>query len=195
MWDERYSSEEYVYGKEPNEFLVAMKSHIPKGRVLCIGEGEGRNAVYLAQQGYEVTGVDASSVGLAKAQRLAKERDVDVSIVVKDLAHFDFGNNAWDGIVSIFCHLPPDIRAAVHAKAVDSLRPNGVFLLEAYTPKQLQFKTGGPPTAELMLDLETAKKELAGLEFIHAEELERDVHEGQFHNGRAAVVQLIGVKR
>ncbi|MFA7095297.1 MAG: methyltransferase domain-containing protein [Gammaproteobacteria bacterium] len=194
MWDERYSSETYVYGTEPNEFLVANVGQLPKGRILCLAEGEGRNAVWLARQGYHVTAVDASAVGLAKARRLAAAHDVEIEAIHADLTHFELGENRWDGIVSIFCHLPPALRAKVHAAVVAALKPGGVLLLEAYTPRQLQFRTGGPPTAEMMMTLESLTEELRGLAFRHALELEREVHEGTFHHGRGAVVQLIAVK-
>jgi SAM-dependent methyltransferase len=107
MWDQRYGGKEYAYGTEPNEFLVAMASRLPTGRVLCLGEGEGRNAVWLAGQGYDVTAVDASRVGLEKAQRLAVERGVTITTVHSDLAAYDIDSDTWDGILSVFCHLPP----------------------------------------------------------------------------------------
>jgi len=194
MWDERYSSSEYAYGTEPNDFLVAKVGNLPPGKVLCLAEGEGRNAVWLAQQGFEVTAVDASGVGLEKARRLASERSVSIAAIHSDLAHYRIEPAAWDGIVSIFCHLPPPLRVEVHRQVVDGLRPGGVLLLEAYTPRQLEFGTGGPPIAELTMDLDSLRWELTGIELIYAAELERDVHEGRFHFGRASVVQIIGVK-
>ena len=154
MWDQRYDTEEYVYGTAPNEFLVAHAARIPKGHVLCLGEGEGRNGVWLAEQGYRVTAVDSSSVGLAKARRLAEARGVSLETVAADLAEYDLGEVAWDGIVSIFCHVPMDLRRDLHSRVVRALRPGGAFLLEAYTPRQLALATGGPPTAELMMDPE-----------------------------------------
>jgi 2-polyprenyl-3-methyl-5-hydroxy-6-metoxy-1,4-benzoquinol methylase len=118
MWDQRYGGEEYAYGTAPNEFLVAMAPRLPMGRVLCLGEGEGRNAVWLAGRGYEVTAVDASRVGLEKAERLAAERGVTITTVHADLAKHDIDPDAWDGILSIFCHLPPALRADVHHRFV-----------------------------------------------------------------------------
>ena len=194
MWDERYSSAGYAYGTEPNEFLVATASRLPAGRVLCLGEGEGRNAVWLARQGYEVTAVDASRVGLQKAQRLAASHQVTITTVHADLAEYEIAPGHWDGIVSIFCHLPPALRSDVHRRCVDGLRPGGVMLLEAYTPKQLNLRTGGPATADLMMDVETLRTELAGLEFLDLQEREREIREGDFHQGLGAVVQLVGRK-
>lgn len=194
MWDKRYGDEKYVFGTEPNDFLRASAAYLPMGRVLSIGEGEGRNGVYLATLGYTVTGVDGSAVGLEKAQRLARERGVTITTVTADLAQFSIQRGAWDGIISIFCHLPPALRAQVYARAVAGLRVGGCLLLEAYTPRQLQFRTGGPSDPAMMPDLATLRTELAGLRFEHAAELERDVVEGDGHTGRAAVVQVIAFK-
>jgi 2-polyprenyl-3-methyl-5-hydroxy-6-metoxy-1,4-benzoquinol methylase len=194
MWDVRYSDTEYVYGTAPNEFLASVAEQIPKGRVLSLAEGEGRNAVYLAELGYKVLGVDASAVGLGKAQRLATARGVTIETRVADLAGFAITPNSWDAIISIFCHLPSGIRSSVHRRVVAGLRPGGMLVLEAYTPAQLKLKTGGPPTADMTMTLNVLKSELEGLRFIHARELERDVIEGKFHTGRGAVVQVVAVK-
>ena len=160
-----------------------------------MADGDGRNGVWLAEQGYRVTAVDSSSVGLAKARRLADSRGVGLETRVADLADFDLGEAAWDGIVSIFCHLPAGLRRDLHRRVVRALRPGGVLLLEAYTPRQLGFATGGPSTTELMMELESLRDELDGLELEHAVETERAVHEGRLHHGRGAVVQLLAVKK
>lgn len=194
MWDQRYSAEGYAYGTEPNSFLVSRADLVPEGRIRCLGEGEGRNAVWLAEQGHEVTAVDASGVGLHKARALAAGRGVRITTVQADLALFAIEPGAWDGIVSIFCHLPPALRAEVHRRCVAGLRPGGILLLEAYTPRQVGRGTGGPPTAELMMDAEILKAELAGLDFLELQECEREVHEGAFHNGLGALVQLVARK-
>jgi SAM-dependent methyltransferase len=194
MWDQRYSSDGYVYGTEPNGFLVAASPRLRPGKVLCLGEGEGRNAVWLAAQGHEVTAVDSSGVGLDKAQRLAAERGVTIVTVQADLAAYEIEAEAWDGIVSIFCHLPAALRAQVHRRCVAGLRPGGVVLLEAYTPRQVGRGTGGPPTADFMMDAETLRSELTGLDFLELRECEREVHEGELHNGLGAVVQLVARK-
>lgn len=194
MWDARYSGAEYVYGTAPNDFLASVAAQIPKGRVLSLAEGEGRNAVYLAGLGYKVLAVDASAVGLGKAQRLAEERGVAIETRRADLADFAIEPDNWDAVISIFCHLPSAVRADLHRKVVAGLRPGGVFILEAYTPAQLKLKTGGPPTEDLLMTLSALKRELKGLRFIHAQELERNVIEGQLHTGRGAVVQVVAVK-
>lgn len=137
MWNERYSAPEYAYGTKPNDFLVSVASKIPPGRVLCLAEGEGRNAVYLASLGYEVVAVDQSSVGLAKAEQLAAQRHVKIQTITANLADFMVEPKSWQGIVSIFCHLPSALRRQVHRAAVAGIKQEGVFVLEAYAPRQL----------------------------------------------------------
>ena len=191
MWDERYSAQEYAYGTNPNKFLEANVSTIPKGKVLSLAEGEGRNAVFLAKQGYSVTAVDSSLVGLNKARKLAEENGVIVEFIHTDLAEYDLGEKKWDGIVSIFCPLPSSIRKQLHKKVEAALKRNGVFLLEAYTPAQLKYGTGGGNSVDVMQSKESLSLELAGLKFKHLIELERDVVEGIYHTGIGAVVQAI----
>jgi SAM-dependent methyltransferase len=128
------------------------------------------------------------------AQRLAADRGVRIETQVADLAQFDPGVGVWDGIVSIFCHLPAQLRSEVMRKVVRALRPGGVLILEAYTPDQLRFETGGPRSTDLLASLADLKSDLAGLCFDHAVEIERDVVEGQLHKGRAAVVQIVAVR-
>lgn len=191
MWDERYGAEEYAYGTKPNKFLEENVNHIPKGRVLSLAEGEGRNAVFLAKQGYSVTAVDASIVGLNKARKLAEENGVVVEFIHADLADYDLGENRWDGIVSIFCPLPSSLRKQLYKKVEAGLKRSGVFLLEAYTPDQLKHGTGGGSSADVMQSKESLRVELAGLKFRHLIELEREVIEGSYHTGLGAVVQAI----
>lgn len=195
MWDERYSAEEYVYGTNPNNFLEANFSSIPTGKVLSLAEGEGRNAVFLAKQGYSVTAVDASLVGLNKARKLAEENGVVIEFIQADLADYDLAENQWDGIVSIFCPLPSSVRKHLYKKVEAGLKPNGVFLLEAYTPEQLKHGTGGGNSVDVMQSKETLSLELAGLKFQHLIELEREIIEGIYHTGISAVVQAIALKK
>ncbi len=194
MWDKRYDTEEYVYGTNPNEFLKSVSDHIPRGKVLCLAEGEGRNAVYLAQLGCTVLAVDSSSVGLEKAKKLAAHNSVVIDTRVVDLGQLEIVSGTWDAIVSIFAHVPSSIRKELHRKVVAGLRQGGVFILEAYTPAQLKLKTGGPPDEDKMMTLASLQQELKGLDFTHAKELERDVLEGKLHVGRGAVVQVVAVK-
>lgn len=194
MWDKKYDTDVFVYGKNPNDFLAKNYKRLPKGRILCLAEGEGRNAVFLAKQGYQVTAVDNSQIGLNKALKLAKEQDVEVEIICTDLAEYDLGESYWDGIVSIFCHLPSKIRIALFDKVSKSLKSNGVFLLEGYTPKQLSYNTGGPASVDMMFSKNILQDELSTLKFLVLEEVEREIVEGEGHNGLGAVVQCIAVQ-
>jgi len=199
MWDQRYQAAEFAYGTEPNEFLAAEYARIPKGgKVLCVAEGEGRNAVFLAKQGYVVTAVDQSSVGMTKAQDLADKNGVNITTVVADLADYDLGKNTWDGIVSIAAHVPPQLRKQLHAQVVQALTPGGVFILEAYTEKQINTAgVGGPPATQkqLFMSLEGLKTELKGLNFVVGAEIERYMSEGKYHQGESAVVQVVAYQR
>ena len=191
FWDNRYATADFVFGTEPNDFLRTCAAQIPAGPVLCLGEGEGRNAVFLAGRGHAVTAVDQSATGLAKARRLASERGLTLETVVADLEDYRIQPGAWAGIVSIFLHLPPTLRARVYAQVVAGLCPGGIFILEAYTPAQLAFGTGGPKEVALLPTLASLRTELAGLDLVIARECERDVIEGAGHSGRAAVVQVL----
>ena len=198
MWDDRYRQSGFAYGTQPNDFLAAEYAHLPAGgQILCLAEGEGRNAVFLAEQGYAVTAVDQSAVGLAKAERLARERGVTIATEIADLTAYDLGTERWDGIVSIFAHVPPDVRERLHRGVASALASGGVFLLEAYTERQLQMPgRGGPPAAQRARFMSQAalEDELTGLAFTIAREIEREVSEGRYHEGYSAVVQVVAVK-
>jgi len=194
-WQARYGGPEYFYGTEPNDFLREHAAAIAaSGRVLSLGEGEGRNAVYLASLGHHVTALDQSAAGLAKALRLAAQREVTIDVVQARLGDYVFAPGAWDGVVSIWCHLPATVRAVVHREIVAALAPGGVFLLESYTPAQIAHGTGGPRDPDLLATLDALRVELAGLVIEHAIERERIVLEGNGHRGLSSVVQFVGRK-
>jgi SAM-dependent methyltransferase len=195
MWDERYSQPGFAYGTEPNEFLAIAADQIPAGPVLTLGEGEGRNAVYLAGLGHRVVAVDQSEVGLTKARRLAADRGLTIETDCADLAGYPIEPGAWAGIVSIFCHLPRRIRLPLYTAIVRGLRPGGILVLEAYTPRQIKLGTGGPQDPDMLMTLAGLRDELAGLEFVHARELDREVREGTYHTGVASVVQVVGLRQ
>ncbi len=193
-WDERYATDDYVFGTDPNLFLAEVAPRLRVGRALCIADGEGRNSVFLAERGFTVTAMDASAVGMQKATRLAMARNVGMTTQVADLESYDFGDARWDVIVSIFCHLPPELRRRVHARVTAALLPGGAFVLEAYTPRQIEYATGGPSDATLLVTVDDLRPELAGLDLQIAREVVRDVVEGRGHTGRASVVQILAVK-
>jgi len=199
MWNQRYNQPDYVYGTLPNDFLSSVATRIPthmvhKGKVLTLGEGEGRNAVFLASRGYDVTAVDMSDIGLEKARRLAAERGVQITTVTADLGEYQIKPDSWDGIISIFCHVPSAIRVPLHHAVVRGLKTGGVLILEAFTPRQLEFQTGGPTAPDMLMTLASLRQELTGLRFILGAEVDREVVEGKFHTGQAAVVQILAVK-
>ncbi len=193
FWDQRYGNagEDYVFGTAPNEFLASVAHRIPAGPVLCLAEGEGRNAVFLAKRGHAVTALDQSATGLAKAAALAGRNGVNLATIVADLAEYTIPPGACAGIVAIFMHLPADLRARVLTQAAAGLQPGGVFIMESYTPAQLAFNTGGPRDIALLPTLDSLRPLLPGLHLEHAREIERDVQEGGGHTGLSAVVQIL----
>lgn len=193
-WDDRYREPGFAYGVEPNDFLVSEASLLPTGRILSLAEGEGRNAVYLAGLGHDVTAVDASLVGLQKAQELAARKGVAITTLHADLAEFEIGESLWDGIVACYCHLPSAIRLQVHAAVVRGLKPGGRFVLEGFSKDQLAYDTGGPKSLDMLMSVDELKQELTGLDFLRAVQLEREVVEGTKHTGRASVVQVLAAK-
>lgn len=197
MWDERYSTDDYLYGTEPNDFLREHAALIgePPRDVLCLADGEGRNGVYLAGLGHRVTSVDASAVGLKKAARLAEEKGVALTTLHADLTEHEFAAESVDAVVSIFCHVPAAGRPHLHRQVIQALRPGGVLILEAYTPAQVPRDTGGPDTPDrtpTAAELDAAYTELA-IEL--SRECERLVVEGRGHTGPGCVVQFIARKR
>ena len=194
IWDERFAEQGWAFGTDPNDFLRSVTDRLPKGPTLCLGEGEGRNAVWLASQGFDVTAVDSSRVGLDKAEALAKERGVRLATVLADLEGFAIEPGAWSAIVSIWVHVPPSLRVKLHRRCVAGLAPGGMFALEAYTPSQVEHATGGPSDPLKLMSLALLRIELAGLEFEIGRELEREVNEGRYHHGRSAVVQVLARK-
>lgn len=194
FWDERYGSDEYAYGVEPNDLLRAEAHRIPRGPVLCLAEGEGRNAVFLAGLGHQVTAVDLSIEGLRKAERLARRHGVTIETIQADLATFELGRDHWSGIVEIFAHVPPAVRQRLHAQVPQALRAGGCLVLEAYRPEQLALGTGGPKELSLLVTLAELREQLSVLELVVAHDADREIHEGRFHDGRSATVQLVGLR-
>lgn len=195
FWNARYAGEDYAYGTEPNDFLVAQAALLPAGLpVLCLADGEGRNGVWLAGRGFEVTSVDVAQQGLDKAQALAQRAGVSLRTVRADVMQYELGENRWGAIVSIFLHLPQRARAALLARCVRALAPGGVLVFEAYGKRQPEFGTGGPPEPELLARLDDLIDELAGCEIVHRFDGVRAVHEGAHHSGDAHVVQVVARK-
>ncbi len=195
MWNERYRDAFAAYGTKPNDYLRQEAAKLPRGPIACLAEGEGRNAVFLAELGHDVTAIDSSEVGLENAKQLAASRGVEIKTIVADLNDFDLGDEQWAGIVSVWAHLPKPNRAELHRRCVRALRSGGVLLLEGYTPRQLERPgRGGPPNAINLMEPRDLREELLGLDILHCDELDRDVQEGEFHRGLSATVQLLAQK-
>lgn len=195
FWNQRYAAEGLAYGEAPNEFLVSVADRLPKtGKAIDIGAGEGRNAIYLAQHGLDVLAMDQSEVGMRKAADRATSLGLALRTSVADLQDFDAGAGTLDLVTSFFVHLPSPLRALVHRRVAKWLKPGGLFVLEAFAPEQLARNTGGPRDAARLASLETIVAELKGLTIEHKLALVRNVSEGQFHSGEAAVIQVIARK-
>ena len=193
-WDERYAEDGFAFGTEPNDYLREVAPSLSVGRTLCLGDGEGRNGVYLAELGHDVVTVDLSPVGVVKARRLAAERSVTLDARVADLAEFDLGNGAWHNIVSVFCHLPPDLRHAVHSAVPTALRVGGCFVFEAYRKANIGRGVGGPQNADMTVELEELLGDLGATPRMTIEigrEVERNIIEGKYHNGMSATTQVL----
>jgi cyclopropane fatty-acyl-phospholipid synthase-like methyltransferase len=196
FWDQRFASEDYVFGTAPNAFLASQSQLFkPRVRVLDLACGEGRNAVWLAQQGCEVVAIDISPVAIEKARRLAAARGVHVAFELVDVRDWHWPPRAFDAVVSIFIQFAaPAERAELFAGFVATLRPNGVLVLQGYTPKQLQYKTGGPPQAEHMYTAAMLREATAGLEIVHIREHDDVLSEGTKHVGLSALIDLVARK-
>lgn len=193
MWNERYNVEEYIYGTEPNDFL-REQSGLLTGRVLSLAEGEGRNGVFLASLGLQVLGVDGSEVGLAKAQKLAAQCGVVLDTQVVDLADFSPEPEQFDAVVSIFAHLPSEVRAVLYPRVLSALKPGGLWVMESYSLDQMHKGTGGPKDSDMLMSAQKILDELPNLEPVVLQEIDREVNEGTHHCGLASVVQFVGRK-
>ena len=192
FWDARYEAEAYAYGTEPNAYFQRQLEALPPGRLLLLAEGEGRNAVYAARKGWQVTAVDFSDEGRAKALRLAGSQEMHLDYQMADLTALTWQRPGYyDAIGLIYVHLPPATREAVHAAAATSLAPGGHLMLEAFGPRQLGLSSGGPRAAELLYDPGLLATDFAGLTLLENHELGVVLDEGSFHAGPASVVRLL----
>ena len=195
FWDEKYSIADYYYGLLPNHFLKSSVRLLPKNsKVLCIGEGEGRNAVFLSSLGFSVTAVDFSEVARKKALELAEQQKVQVDYQVSDLSHFDFGLDKWDAVISIFCHLSPQFRTEVHDKIQKSLKKGGLVIMQAYTPEQLSFQTGGPKDVQMLYTENILRSDFQQFEWVQLVPSIEEIQEGIGHHGISSVISGIGKK-
>ena len=196
MWDERYASEDYLFGTEPNEFLVSQRHLLKPGMsCLAVADGEGRNGVWLAQQGLHVLSVEASAVALEKAKKLAQQRGVAIEFEQADLAQWQWGENRFDVVAAIFIQFaPPALREQMFAGIRRCLKPGGLLLLQGYTPRQLEYKTGGPPVAENMYTEKLLHDAFGDMEIMHLREHDDHIGEGTGHSGMSALIDLVARK-
>lgn len=195
MWDSRYGTEEFVYGKEPNVFFARSLGPLNPGKLLLPGEGEGRNAVYAASLGWEVDAFDQSRVGAEKARSLAREREVDIAYRVCDIETFPFEEGVYDAVGLVYFHAPAPLRKMLHKKVVESLKPGGRVILEAFHTTQLGRESGGPQNLDLLYSMEMLQEDFGSLEAEEMEETEVDLDEGPFHGGPAKVLRFRGRKK
>lgn len=190
FWDTRYAEPDFAYGLEANAFLVSLADRFVAGqRALVIGDGEGRNGVWLAEQGLSVLSVDQSVIGMEKARQLAQQRGVNLETECVDLLHWDWPQAQFDWVVSIYVHFPPDIRARMHANCMAALRPGGEIIMEAFTPEQLNYASGGPPVREMLYDAAMMKADFAAAEILQLDEAVLPLAEGKYHVGDGAVLR------
>ena len=195
-WNARYAGEDYLFGTTPNRFLAGQAHRLPPcGRALCIADGEGRNGVWLAEQGLAVTSVEFSPAAIAKARRLAVQRGVAIDIVQADLATWDWGAPRFDVVVGVFFQFAgPDLRATIFRRMQDVLLPGGLLLIEGYTPAQLAHGTGGPSQVENLYTEALLRESFAAIEIVELAEYEAELAEGTHHVGVSAVIDLVARK-
>jgi len=191
FWNQKFKKKDFLYGKEPNEFLVSFINNFSKKeRILFLGEGEGRNAVYFAKKGYEVRALDASDVGLSKLQDFAKEEHVEIKTTCLDLEKWR-PNKKFGGILASFVHLESPLREQVFKNIEKGLKSGGFFVGEFFSTKQLNFNSGGPKDEKLLYSLDSFKEIFKLCKIHKLTEEEIDLDEGKGHKGRACVIRLI----
>jgi 2-polyprenyl-3-methyl-5-hydroxy-6-metoxy-1,4-benzoquinol methylase len=194
FWNERYANNKYAYGLKPNEFFEAQLKSISKCKVLFPAEGEGRNAVYAAQLGFDVFAFDSSEEAQKKAIKLAEINKVNIDYRVFDIEELSYKENSFDIIVLIFAHFPSNFRKQYHEKLISYLKPNGYIIFEAFGKEQLRFNSGGPKQLEMLFSEEEIRIEFPNIKFISMETIEINLDEGPFHQGLGNVVRFVGTK-
>lgn len=196
VWDERYATDDYLFGTAPNACLLAQRHLLMPGMsCLAVADGEGRNGVWLAEQGLQVLAVDASVVAQEKAKKLAAQRGVQLQFELADLAQWEWGENKYDVVAAIFIQFaPPKLREQMFANIKCCLKPGGLLLLQGYTPRQLEYGTGGPPSAENMYTEALLRDAFSDMQWLHFAEHDDVIHEGAGHHGMSALIDLVARK-
>ncbi|SDX87330.1 class I SAM-dependent methyltransferase [Flavobacterium degerlachei] len=196
FWNERYAENEYAYGIQPNQFFSESISKLPEnGKILFPAEGEGRNAVFAAKNGFEVFAFDTSMEGKKKADKLANDNGVKIDYRVGILEELDFEPASFDGVVFIYSHFPKAIRATIHQQIERLLKSNGVVIFEAFSKEQLQYPSGGPKDIEMLFSEEEVKEEFKNIAFDFLKTEIIELSEGPFHQGKGSVIRFIGKKK
>lgn len=195
VWNDRYATEDYLFGTDPADFLRREASRLPPGsRVLCVADGEGRNSVHLAGLGHDVTAFDLSPNAVAKARRLAESAGVTVDFHVAGLDDWDW-SRSFDAVAAIFIQfVGPDARADLFHHIAQAVRPGGLLLLHGYAPRQVGYGTGGPPHVENMYELPLLRDAFAGWEVLLAEDYDAVIAEGRGHSGMSGLIDFIARK-
>jgi len=196
FWDERYSTDAYIFGTAPNVFLASQAALIRPGmRALAIADGEGRNGVWLAGQGVQVHAIDVSPVALEKARKLAAERGVTLDFELADVLGWNWPQAAYDLVAAIFIQFaPPPQRERIIEGIRRSLKPGGLLILQGYTPKQIEFATGGPPHAANMYTAGLLRDWFGDWDILHLHDHESFISEGSHHHGMSALIDLVARK-
>lgn len=200
FWDERYAQEEYIYGKEPNAFLKEVLPTLTTGSILFPAEGEGRNAVFAAMKGWEVSAFDISSEGKKKALALAEQHGTHIDYQVSNLEDVNYPIQSFDALALVFAHFPESNRKDYHRKLVTYIKPNGTLIIEGFSKNHSRFQAsnpqaGGPKDLSMLYDLETLKSDFEDFEFLEAYETEVKLSEGEHHVGLSSVVRIVAVKK
>ncbi len=190
-WDRRYQGDEFIFGREPNTFLAENHAEIRNGRILCAGDGEGRNGVWLARQGHQVCAIDYSPVGLEKAGKLAAEYQVSLELIEANILQHDFPDNSFDAIVNIYLHMTAAEIAFLHGNYRRWLNPGGILLAEVYSKKQLGNTSGGPQSLEALYEVDYYDRDFSDFEQICLQEDKVILAEGDAHVGEADVIRAI----
>ena len=192
-WNARFGTADYVFGTDPAAFLARQRGLFAPGqKVLMVADGEGRNGVFLAELGCEVVSVDFSAPGLAKMQKLAASRGVSLTTIEADLADWNWEGGPYDVVVAILIQFAaPDLRAYIFGKMCEALKPSGLLLLHGYTPKQIEYGTGGPSAVENLYTPELLRAQFANMQIEHLSTYDAELHEGAGHAGKSALIDLI----
>ena len=192
FWDERYAATEYVYGTKPNKWFEEQLKNLPPGRILLPAEGEGRNAVHAAKNGWTVFALDLSTSGRKKALQLAENEGVALQYDVADIRDYPLEEKGpWDLIGFFFAHFLPDFRVETHRRLAQALRPGGYLVLEAFHPDQLGRDSGGPKKLEMLYTLDMLLQDFADLQVLRSETVSVELDEGPGHTGKAEVVRVL----